>query len=211
MLVEVEAGRAPAGWLVGSQDILRPWEMNEVSLTEGATWRVVSSARVALLDRTFARRLTTRPEIVQTLLARATQTTHWLLAKSLITATPVVEERLLLLFALLGERWGKATRDGITIGLPLTHRLLASLVGARRPSVSTALGALAAEGLLSRDPRGGWTLSRSGIYPDSCEPRCWRRYVRALGLDGETIVPAARSRTSAVSQGPAVGKLDVTA
>jgi hypothetical protein len=186
VLVEVEAGRAPAGWLVGAQDIVRPWEMNEISLTAQASWRIVSQARVALLDRDFARRTAGSPVIVDTLLAKAAQTTHWLLAKSLITATPVVEERLLLLFALLGERWGKATREGIMIGLPLTHRLLASLVGARRPSVSTALGALTEEGLLRRDPNGGWLIRRSGIYPEPCEPRCWQRYVEALGFERVT-------------------------
>jgi hypothetical protein len=209
ILVEVEAGHAPAGWLVGTEDIVRPWDANAVSLIADATWRVVSQARVALLDGAFARRSATTPEVVPTLVSRAAQTTHWLLAKSLITATPVVEERLLLLFALLGERWGKATRDGISIGLPLTHRVLASLVGARRPSVSTALGSLTVEGLVRREKNGAWILSRSGTYPDACEPRCWQRYVRALGLDEPTVDAAVSPRTVAVTQGPVLGTVDL--
>jgi DNA-binding IclR family transcriptional regulator len=41
--------------------------------------------------------------------------------------------------------------------VPLTHELLAELVAARRPSVSTALSTLAAAGRIERDgPR--WTL-----------------------------------------------------
>jgi hypothetical protein len=49
--------------------------------------------------------------------------------------------------------------DTITLALPLTHEILAKLVGAARPSVSTALGALAERDLLYRED-GLWKLSR---------------------------------------------------
>jgi DNA-binding GntR family transcriptional regulator len=38
--------------------------------------------------------------------------------------------------------------------------MLAKLVGATRPSVTTALGRLAARHLLTREPSGGWMLSQ---------------------------------------------------
>ena len=41
--------------------------------------------------------------------------------------------------------------DGVRVRLPLTHQTLGHLVGSRRPSVSVALGALAARGELVRD------------------------------------------------------------
>ena len=56
MVVEIEAGRGHAGWLVGENDLLRPWDMHEISLTSHAEWRVLRSARLALLDDEFARR-----------------------------------------------------------------------------------------------------------------------------------------------------------
>jgi DNA-binding transcriptional ArsR family regulator len=204
VLVEIEAGRAPTGWLVGADDFLRPWEMSQLSLTRNATWRVLDHTRLALLDGDFARRLAVAPATVGALLQKAAQTTHWLLAKSLIIATPVIEERLLLLFALLGERWGRVTAHGVVLDLPLTHRLIAGLIGARRPSVSTALGALAEAELVTRAPGGEWVIRRSVAYPDPQEPRVWRRYVEALGLD-EGRADAVTARTADVSGGYRVG------
>jgi len=63
----------------------------------------------------------------------------------------------------LAERWGRVGRDGVTITLPLTHELLAKLVGAARPSVTTALGDLAARGLLTRD-QDSWRLSHESRH-----------------------------------------------
>jgi CRP/FNR family cyclic AMP-dependent transcriptional regulator len=181
MLVEIEAGRGPAGWLLGADDLVRPWEMDESALTIDASWNVLCESRIVLLDGDFARRVLGVWEVERALLLKTTQNTRWLLAKSLITATPVIEERLLLLFGLLGERWGRATRDGVTINLPLTHRVLASLVGARRPSVSTALGALHDEGLVSRSS-SGWLARRPTVGMEPSPRRCWERYLQTLGF-----------------------------
>lgn len=184
LLVEIEAGRGPTGWLVGPGDLLRPWEMDELALTAAANWTALSQARIVLLDADFARRTLGIPDVSRALVTKVARSTRWLLAKSLIAATPVIEERLLLLFALIGERWGRATPEGVMIGLPLTHRVLASLVGARRPSVSTALGVLDKENLISRGPRGGWLARRpraTRIEPS--RRRCWERYVEALGFE----------------------------
>jgi CRP/FNR family transcriptional regulator, cyclic AMP receptor protein len=209
LLVEVEAGRGPTGWLVGSEDIVRPWEMDELALTADATWTALSEAEVVLLDADFARRAMGVPQMSCTLLAQAGQSTHWLLAKSLITATPVIEERLLLLFALIGERWGRATPEGVIIHLPLTHRVLASLVGARRPSVSTALGALDEEGLISRVPRDGWLARRPTVRTDPSPRRCWERYVQALGfgpISERAVRPLTKAPTEEIAEGRQIPK-----
>jgi CRP/FNR family cyclic AMP-dependent transcriptional regulator len=198
LLVEIEAGRGPTGWLVGPEDLLRPWAMDELALTSEASWTALSDATVVLLDADFARRTLGIADVSRGLLEKATQSTHWLLAKSLITATPVIEERLLLLFALIGERWGRATPEGVMISLPLTHRVLASLVGARRPSVSTALGALDEEGLISRVPRDGWLARRPAVWTEDPSPRrCWERYVQALGFAPPTEDVRARTELTA--------------
>jgi hypothetical protein len=181
VLVQVAAGRAPIGWLIGADDLLRPWEMADVSLLKTATWQALSPLRLALLDADFGRRVAGIGSIADTLAAKAAQTSHWLFAKSLVTGTSVIEERLLLLFALLGERWGKATGGGVLVAMPLTHQVLATLVGARRPSVSTALRALCAAGLLQRTTEG-WLLCRTVPNGQRRRPRCWPQYAEALGL-----------------------------
>jgi CRP/FNR family transcriptional regulator, cyclic AMP receptor protein len=40
----------------------------------------------------------------------------------------------------------------------LTHAALARMLGARRPTVSSAVGRLAARGLLAQEHRGAWVL-----------------------------------------------------
>jgi hypothetical protein len=64
-----------------------------------------------------------------------------------------VEDRVIALFCDLSDRWGRVTPLGIRIDVPLTHTVLGRLVGARRPTVTLALSALAADGLLRRDRR----------------------------------------------------------
>jgi hypothetical protein len=70
-----------------------------------------------------------------------------------------VDRRLLALFWHLAERWGRVSRDGIVVPLALSHRLIGELVGARRPTVSTALAELAREGQLARRQDGTWLLT----------------------------------------------------
>ncbi len=180
-LVQVAAGRAPIGWLIGADDLIRPWEMEEASLLTSASWQALSPLRLALLDGDFARRVTGLGAVTDALAMKAAQTSHWLFAKSLVTGTSVIEERLLLLFALLGERWGKATSAGVLVAMPLTHQVLATLIGARRPSVSTALRGLSAGGLLQRTAEG-WLLCRTAPNGQPPRPRCWPQYAQALGL-----------------------------
>jgi len=69
-----------------------------------------------------------------------------------------VDERLLSLLWMLAERWGRVVPGGVLVSLRLPHRTLAAMVGARRPSVTTALGQLMARGEIERRSDGGWIL-----------------------------------------------------
>jgi CRP-like cAMP-binding protein len=69
-----------------------------------------------------------------------------------------VDVRLLAFFWHLADRWGRVGPEGVIVPLRLTHRTLAQLVGAQRPSVTTALGALAGEGRVTRRDDGTWLL-----------------------------------------------------
>lgn len=186
LLAELSAGRAHTGWLLGPQDLVRPSGMRELALTEEVSWRALLPTTLALLDREFGLRAGGVPMVSRVLVARATRTTSWLLASSLILTSPQVEERLLLLFALLGERWGKVSSDGVMLRLPLTHAMLASLCGARRPAVTMALHALRRDGLLSCSEKGQWLLRRApSLAGNDDSPSglgSLAQYERALGL-----------------------------
>src|SRR5918992_1202379 len=67
-------------------------------------------------------------------------------------------DRLLALLWCLAERWGRVVPGGVLVTLRLPHRTLAGMVGARRPSVTTALGQLMARGDIERRPDGSWLL-----------------------------------------------------
>ena len=75
-----------------------------------------------------------------------------------VTHMTRVDDRLLVLMWFLAERWGRVRPEGVVVPLKLTHQLLAALVGAKRPSVTTALGELTAAGLLERRDDGSWLL-----------------------------------------------------
>jgi CRP-like cAMP-binding protein len=182
LLVELRAGRARTGWLIGADDLICPWDMGEISLTRTLSWRVLHTVRVALLDHEFSIRAGGIPIVARALVRKTAHTTNWLLAKSVMLASPLVEERLLLAFALFGERWGTVNQEGVLVKLPLTHALLATLCGSRRPSVTLALHSLEASGLLRRTADGDWLLRRRCGEDLETVPSCWPQYVDALGL-----------------------------
>jgi CRP-like cAMP-binding protein len=151
------AGRRTAE-LLGAGDILRPWDEDgpDGGMTR-ATWRVHTPARVAVLDARFARACGRWPTVAEAVGARHARRAQGLSRRLAVAQLPAITDRLLLLFCELAVRWGRVTPVGIRLPVPLTHSTLAALVGARRPSVTTALGLLAGQGLVERIP-GGWML-----------------------------------------------------
>ena len=71
---------------------------------------------------------------------------------------PRVDMRLHMLFWHLADRWGRVRAHGTIVPLRLSHSVLADLVAARRPTVSSALSDLA-ERELVRPLDEGWLLS----------------------------------------------------
>ena len=129
-------------------------------------WRVVEPVRLAILDRRFLRVAAHWPTLTTALVARATERAHNLGVMVSIHSLKRVDTRLLAFFWHLADRFGKVTADGVLVPLPLTHRQLALLVGAQRPSVTSALGALAERDQLRRDERGNWLLAHSADGSD---------------------------------------------
>ncbi len=75
-----------------------------------------------------------------------------------IVHQPRVDVRLHMLVWHLADRWGHVSREGVILRMRLTHSVLADLVAAQRPTVSTALADLARRGLV-RGTDAGWILS----------------------------------------------------
>ncbi len=146
--------------LLGPGDVIGPWvgAGQELTLTSVLTASVVSKARVALLDRRFAIRTASWPEIHAGLIQRLMIRTRRLSLQSAINALARIEERLEVTLWELAYRFGRVTPDGIMLDLPLTHSQVAEMVAAQRPSVSTAFTRLQDHGRLVHAARHRWLL-----------------------------------------------------
>jgi CRP/FNR family transcriptional regulator, cyclic AMP receptor protein len=153
--------------LLGPGDLVRPWQPPSRAglLPVDALWSVLSPLTVAVLDRRFAAEVARYPEVTATLFDRLSERSMRLATTQAISQLTRVDRRLKALFWHLAERWGRVSGDGVIVPLALTHRILGQLVGARRPTVSTALSELAEREELVRRPDGSWLLR--GDPPDA--------------------------------------------
>jgi CRP/FNR family transcriptional regulator, cyclic AMP receptor protein len=145
--------------LLGAGDLLRPWDQDHGfdPMPASASWTVHEPSRVAVLDARFAVAVRRFPSLAARISAKAIRRSRSLTFQLAVAQLPRVEDRLIVLFWYLAERWGRVSPHGVKVPLPLTHRILATLVGARRPSVTTALTGLTRAGLVERDA-DGWLL-----------------------------------------------------
>ncbi len=149
--------------LLGAGDVLRPWgwdpDGSHVHAEVG--WAVLEPTRLAVLDHGLVVRMNPWPQLGVELFARGTRRAHGLAVALAIAHHQRVDDRLLLTLWHLAERWGRVLPDGIAVPLPLSHQRLADLVGAHRPSVTTAMGDLVRSGAISRREDGVWMLRGS--------------------------------------------------
>jgi CRP/FNR family cyclic AMP-dependent transcriptional regulator len=157
---EAIVGDHPCAELLGPGDLLRAGDDNEgeVLLPRTIEWAAATSARVAIVDQALAVRMAQWPEIFAALMDRAARRAERLVVTQAIAHLTRVDDRLLALLWLLAERWGRVVPGGVLVSLRLPHRTLAGMVGARRPSVTTALGQLMARGAIERRSDGAWIL-----------------------------------------------------
>lgn len=157
---DVEVANARSVELLSSGDLLRPWQEDAVSFVS-ARWKVLERTEIALLDGDFTLRACRYPPVVEALIDRTMRRSRALAVHGAIDNVVGLGTSLELLFWQLAERWGRVERGGVVIHLPLTHQMLADLVGARRPSVTSALSELASRGTLKNLGDGTWRLSGS--------------------------------------------------
>jgi hypothetical protein len=145
------AGR-PSTELLGAGDLLRPWDMDSElgMIPVEIQWQALVRTRFAILDQRFLLTAARWPAVIDGLAGRGARRSRWLAFQLGMKQIMRVEGRLLVLLWALSERWGVMTPLGVHLRLKLTHEALGKLVGARRPSVTTAIGALTEAGAIER-------------------------------------------------------------
>jgi CRP/FNR family cyclic AMP-dependent transcriptional regulator len=156
---------------LGPGDLLRAWDDTdaEILLPRSVEWTAVTNSRLAIVDQALAVRAAQWPEIFASLVERAARRAERLVVMQAIAHLTRVDDRLLALLWCLAERWGRVVPGGVLVSLRLPHRTLAGMVGARRPSVTTALGQLMARGAIERRADGAWLLLGDPPEPRTAE------------------------------------------
>jgi len=168
---EATVGDHPSAELLGPGDLLRAWDDHdaEILLPRSVEWTALAHSRLAVIDQALAVRAAQWPEIFAALVERAARRADRLVVMQAIAHLTRVDDRLLALLWCLAERWGRVVPGGVLVNLSLPHRTLAGMVGARRPSVTTALGQLIDRKAIERRADGGWLLR--GDPPEARAPR----------------------------------------
>lgn len=160
LLREMKVADRPSAELLGAGDVLLPLGTDEVTFVpRPVSWRALTSVRVAWLGSPVLAAWVQWPSTARVLHERAERRIARVMAMQSLAHLPRVEDRVLGVLWLLAERWGRVTQEGTVLPLPLTHRTLGQLVGAQRPSVTGALGALGSEGAVLRGAENGWVLA----------------------------------------------------
>jgi len=157
----VTAAHRTSGELLGPGDILRPCH-DPFSDDDHFShyYRAISDVRLAVIDGRVTRAAALVPELVPALVTNMTRRSGSLSRQLVIVQSQSVETRILVTLEYLAERWGIMTRDGIVLPEFLSHGTLALLLGARRPSVTSAMVRLSARGEVERRPDGRWLVGR---------------------------------------------------
>src|SRR6185312_9500816 len=151
--------------LLGPGDVLAPHLSAARKLDSRAVSRYLAHGSVSLaaLEGGFRKAARVWPGIADFLLDRLRRETDRASMHVAMLHQPRVEDRLIVLFSDLAERFGCVAQDGVLIDLPMTHEVIGGLVASRRPTVSLALNQLASGGLLKRLADNRWLLARDFV------------------------------------------------
>jgi CRP-like cAMP-binding protein len=119
----------------------------------------VTGATLVGLGGSFVRAAGRWPSLLPEIHRRLEAQREHLAIQGLIAHLPRAEHRLLLQLWHLADRYGRVTREGTQIPLPLRHDLLGQLTACRRSTVTLAISALVADGYLRRMADGSWLLT----------------------------------------------------
>lgn len=119
--------------------------------------RAIGDTRVAMLDDRVLATCQRWPRMFAALHFKSAEQAERSALQLAICQLPRVTDRLLALMWLLAESWGRVTPSGVTLPIALTHDALGGMIGARRPTVTLALGDLAERGAVVKQDLG-WLL-----------------------------------------------------
>ena len=159
--------------LVGVGDLLRPWQNDGEHFIAPfeSVYQVHEPVRLAVLDQRVAARIGRWPEVMAMLVGRVMNRSRALAGHLVLAQMPRVDERLLVLFWHLADRWGRVTPEGVVLPMRLTHRTIGNLIGAQRPTVTLAGGQLVSAGAIhGAEPGGAWLLR---ARPDGEQRPAW--------------------------------------
>src|SRR3954468_8454592 len=179
MVRELALGSSVSAELLGAGDVVIPYDADQTVAFVPAEkgWTVLEPTRIAWLDAAFAVAARRWPQLNVALLQRAQRRADRLAVTQAIAQITRVDDRLLALLWHLSERWGRVSTSGVVLPVRLTHKALARLVGAQRPSVTTAITALEQKGLVARREDGAWVLGtpeQPATAEMTSEPSPWR-------------------------------------
>jgi CRP/FNR family cyclic AMP-dependent transcriptional regulator len=143
--------------LVGPGDVVLV-DARDLGDAPRVRWTAIDATQVAWLQDASWRAMLRHPAWSKALIEAQLQRAEHLRAMQAASTLTRVDDRILGALWLLAERFGHVTPEGTVVGVPLAHRLIGELIGARRPTVTTAVSKLSAEGHLSRGRRGRWLL-----------------------------------------------------
>jgi CRP/FNR family transcriptional regulator, cyclic AMP receptor protein len=163
--------------LVGPRDVVSLTTDERSILISAPECRVAEPTRLAFLGREMILGAMRWPSLIPGLHVCIAAQTDRLIVQLAICQLPRVDQRVMAMLWLLAESWGHVSASGTSLPLSLTHDLLGGLVGARRSTVTLALGQLTDRGALLRQP-GGWLLleppPESGVLSPDIEPPRFR-------------------------------------
>jgi CRP/FNR family transcriptional regulator, cyclic AMP receptor protein len=157
---ELTVGDVVSAELMGAGDIVLPSDADLAVpfVTAQMTWTALEPTRVAWLDGPFVVAVRRWPQLGAAVLERTRRRIVRVGVLQAIGQMTRIDDRVLTLLWHLAERWGRVRRDGILLPLRLPHKAIGRLIGARRPSVTTAIGSLERQGLIERYADGAWLL-----------------------------------------------------
>lgn len=160
MVRTLHLGTASSSEVVGPTDIIRPWETDLIPrvLPTLTDWRVLEEARVALLDGRVNALIGRWPELSSAIGGRLLRRTRSLAVLMAAQHFVRVEDRLLATLWHLASIWGKVTPQGTLVPFRLTHEMLASIIGAHRPTTTISVRSLTRQGRLMRDESRRYVL-----------------------------------------------------
>lgn len=163
VLKETTLASSSALELLGPGDVLAPplSATRQLESRAASRYLALGDASIATLGMRFERVAVRWPQISDFLHGQIAEQAHRASMHLAMLHLPRAEDRILALFADLGERFGRVTPDGILIDLPLNHELIGGLIASRRPTATLALQQLSHQGLLTRLADNSWKLALS--------------------------------------------------